>query len=116
MLRSLYRFRYMSGPQIHISSCPSSCGTYQTGSIGLRGAQKMINKVPVPTFLLYADGCDRQGNETMGQELGRIAQERIPEFLVRLGQAVMKSGMDYTAWRRENDGKLEELAAGFILE
>lgn len=103
-------------PQIHISGCPSSCGTHQTGSIGFRGAQKMINKVPVSTFLLYVDGCDRQGNETMGQELGQIAQERIPEFLVLLGQTVMESGMDYAAWRRENAGKLEELAAGFILE
>lgn len=63
-------------PQIHILGCPSSCGAHQTGCIGFRGAQKMVNKVPVPTFLLYADGCDRQGNERMGQELGQIAQEK----------------------------------------
>lgn len=102
-------------PQIHISGCPSSCGTHQTGSIGFRGAQKMINKAPVPTFLLYVDGSDRQDKEHMGAELGQIAQERIPEFLVLLGQTVMKSGMDYAAWRQRNAGKLEELAAGFIL-
>lgn len=31
-------------PKIHISGCPSSCGTHQIGVIGFRGGAKTIDK------------------------------------------------------------------------
>ena len=33
-------------PQMHISGCPSSCGTHQTGEIGFRGAVKRVGDQP----------------------------------------------------------------------
>ena len=85
-------------PQIHISGCPSSCGTHQTGIIGFRGFTKKVDGKPAPGFTLFAGGNDQQGKETMGQELGVIAQSRIPEFLIELGKAVENSGKTFMEW------------------
>ncbi len=101
-------------PQIHISGCPSSCGTHQTGAIGFRGASKSVDKKPQPAFVLYVNGQERQGQEAMGRELGTILESRIPEFLVKLGRAVAATGLNYTAWTEQNPGGLEELAAEYL--
>lgn len=101
-------------PQIHISGCPSSCGTHQTGALGFRGASKSVNGKPQSAFLFYVNGCEAQGREAMGQELGTILEVQIPEFLVKLGQTVAASGMDYTEWNNQNPDGLKELAAEYI--
>lgn len=97
-------------PQIHISGCPSSCGTHQTGEIGFRGAMKNRQSA----FMLYYGGCSVQGQEAMGRELGTILEEQIPAFLVELGKAVTESGMDYAAWNAQNPGRFEEIAAPYL--
>lgn len=101
-------------PQIHISGCPSSCGTHQTGDLGFRGGIKMVDGKPKPAFLLYAGGCQTQGREAMGRELGAMLEEDIPRFLVRLGETVARSGMRYADWRREQPDALEAAAKEFI--
>lgn len=101
-------------PQIHISGCPSSCGTHQTGRIGFRGASKMVNGKPQPAFTLFVKGEERQGAETMGKELGTILETEIPVFLTELGKAVAASGMDYETWTRQNPDGLERVAAGYL--
>ncbi|MGN0772520.1 MAG: nitrite/sulfite reductase, partial [Candidatus Ventricola sp.] len=100
-------------PQIHISGCPSSCGTHQTGELGFRGGVKMVDGKPQPGFVFFAGGNERQGEETMGRELGAMLEGDIPSFLVKLGQAVADSGMDYKAWRQANPGALEEIARAY---
>lgn len=101
-------------PQIHISGCPSSCGTHQVGSIGFRGASARVDGKPCPAFLLYVNGNDYEGKEAMGREIGAIVTTKIPEFLVELGQTVAKSGMDYTAWSKENPDAIDAIAAKYI--
>ncbi len=101
-------------PVIHISGCPSSCGTHQTGELGFRGASKKVDGVNTVAFLLVADGVSLQGQEQFAKEIGTIQDTRIPEFLVRLGKAVAETGLDYTAWRKENPGALEKLAEEYI--
>ncbi len=101
-------------PQIHISGCPSSCGTHQTGAIGFRGGARKVDGVMQPAFSLYEGGNDRQGGETMGREVGVMLQSSIPGFLVKLGTAVTESGMDYAAWAEANPHGLEEIAAEFL--
>ena len=100
-------------PQIHISGCPSSCGTHQTGELGFRGGVKMVGGKPQPGFVFFVGGSERQGEETMGRELGAMLEGDIPAFLARLGQAVADSGMDYAAWRQANPGALEEIARAY---
>lgn len=101
-------------PQIHISGCPSSCGTHQTGAIGFRGAAKVVDKKPLPAFTLYVGGASRQGQEAFGRELGVMLEERIPAFLVALGHAVAGSGLDYAAWYQADPAAIEAIAAEFL--
>lgn len=101
-------------PQIHISGCPSSCGTHQTGAIGFRGASKSVDKKPQPAFVLFVNGQQRQGEEAFGRELGTMLETDIPEFLVKLGKTVAESGMDYEAWNAANPEGIEAAAAGLL--
>lgn len=101
-------------PQIHISGCPSSCGTHQTGAIGFRGGVKMVDKVPKPAFVLYVNGDERQGKETMGRELGVMLEENIPEFLVTLGETVAETGKSFYEWNLSNPTALEQAASVYL--
>jgi ferredoxin-nitrite reductase len=101
-------------PQIHISGCPSSCGTHQTGALGFRGGSKKVDGKQQSAFVLYINGEQRQGQETMGSELGAIEEKDIPGFLVELGQTVAASGMSFEAWNRADAQALERIAAGYL--
>lgn len=102
-------------PQIHISGCPSSCGTHQTGAIGFRGAAKSVDGKVQPAFVLYVNGCQTQGKESMGKELGTILQKDIPEFLVALGKEVARSGQDFQTWKTANPEGIEQIAANYLM-
>lgn len=101
-------------PQIHVSGCPSSCGTHQTGCIGFRGASKTVDKKAQSAFMLYVGGDDRQGQEAMGRELGTILEAEIPAFLVKLGKAVEESGLTYAEWILKNPEGVDAIAAEYL--
>lgn len=101
-------------PKMHVSGCPSSCGTHQIGSIGFRGAAKMKDGKPQSGFTLYVGGDDRQGHETMGKELGVLFEADIPAFLTELGQTVAAAGVTYAEWMEQNPDGMEQLAAKYI--
>lgn len=99
---------------MHISGCPSSCGTHQTGAIGFRGASKSVDGKMESAFVLFVNGNERQGQERMGRELGTILEKDIPQFLVRLGENVAKSGLDFCAWSERNPEELEKIAEEYL--
>lgn len=101
-------------PQMHISGCPSSCGTHQTGAMGFRGGAKKIDGKVEPAFVVYLNGCERQGEEAMGRELGTMAESEIPGFLVELGRAVAGSGMMFEEWNLRYPAGVEEIAGGYL--
>lgn len=101
-------------PQIHISGCPSSCGTHQIGTIGFHGGVKQVNKVPQPAFTLHYQGCDLQGQERMGDKLGVILEAEIPEFLRELGKTVSASGMKFEEWTKANPDGFQEIAGKYV--
>ena len=101
-------------PQMHISGCPSSCGTHQTGAMGFRGANKLVDGKPQPAFTLFVGGCDAQGREAMGKEVGVLLEQDIPAFLVELGKTVAASGMDYAAWSQANPEGVAEVAKAYL--
>ena len=101
-------------PQIHISGCPSSCGTHQTGVIGFRGGVKSVNKEVKPAFNLFVKGCCFQGKERMGEELGAILEENIPAFLKALGHAVQESGLDFEGWYAKDAEGIRKIAENFL--
>ena len=69
-----------------------------------------------PAYMFYLSGCDRQGEEKMGAEMGTILETEIPRFLVELGQTVAASGKDYFAWKAENPDGVEKIAAPYLAE
>lgn len=101
-------------PKMHVSGCASSCGTHQTGSIGFRGASKLVDGKPQSAFTLFVGGCDQQGKETMGREFGAILESKIPAFLVELGKTVAASGMDFAAWRETDPEGIDRIAAPYL--
>ena len=101
-------------PQIHISGCPSSCGTHQTGAMGFRGASKAVDGKPQPAFVLYVNGCERQGSEAMGREVGTMLEKDIPDFLVSLGRTVAASGMSFDAWSDAHPQGIDQIAAAYL--
>ncbi len=101
-------------PQIHISGCPSSCGTHQVGAIGFHGAVKVIDKVPHSAFTLHINGCDLQGQEKMGEQMGVILEENIPAFLVELGQTVDAAGMNFDQWMEDHVEDLKVITEKYI--
>lgn len=101
-------------PQMHVSGCPSSCGTHQIGAIGFRGFTRRVADEPRSAFTLFAGGCDGQGREAMGREVGVLLESDIPAFLVELGRTVAASGMDYASWAEANPQGIEKAAAPYI--
>ncbi len=97
-------------PRIHISGCPSSCGTHQVGSIGLRGGIRQTPDGPRPAFAIFEGGCPIQGKEVLADMGKAILAEEIPEFLAELGKMVEGSGAKgYEEWAAGHHGELEEL-------
>ncbi len=102
-------------PQIHISGCTSSCAAHQIAPIGFRGGLKVVDRKPVPAFVLYVEGDDIQGGEKLGREAGMIAEADLPKFLVKLGQDISKTGLSFEEWIAQNpDGVVEEAQEFFL--
>lgn len=97
-------------PQIHISGCPSSCGTHQIGKIGFRGGMKKVNGKPESGFVLFVDGSDYEGEERFGEQLGTILETEIPGFLREVGEAVTASGKNYEEWYADHAEDFRQIA------
>ena len=97
-------------PAIHISGCPGSCATPQLAVMGFRGAVKERQSA----WLLTINGCELQGKEVFGQEVGVIFETEVPDFLVALGRTVADSGMSFADWLKANPEGIQKAAEPFI--
>lgn len=89
-------------PRIRISGCPSSCSAHQIADLGFRGAVLQTASGPVPAFALFENGCDLQGSERFGADLGVMASDCIPAFLTELGQTISAAGSTWDSWILEH--------------
>ena len=96
-------------PRIHISGCPSSCGTHQIGRIGFQGASKLIDKKPYAAFQMTFDGKDGLDSPRFGEALGTILADDIAHFLEELGDLVEKTSLGFDAWYDANKNQFMEL-------
>lgn len=103
-------------PKIHISGCPSSCGTHQAGTLGFRGGVKVIDKVPKPTFNLHVNGNELQGEERFGEDWGAMLEENIPAFMAEVGETVEKAGQTFAEWFPEHRETLKEIAEKYMAQ
>lgn len=101
-------------PKIHISGCPSSCSAHQIGTLGFRGAVKQSPEGPQPAFAVFENGCELQGSERFGADLGVMTMEDIPKFLVELGEAITKDASVYDKWVSENRDQFLAIAKKYI--
>lgn len=85
-------------PQIHISGCPSSCGTHQIGSLGFRGAAKKTAAGMKPAFAVFTGGAYKATQESLGEQAGVITEDAIPAFLTALCHVLEDSGQSFTDW------------------
>lgn len=96
-------------PQIHISGCPSSCSAHQIAPLGFRGGVKQTPNGPKPAFAVFENGCEAQGEERFGTDLGVMAEEDIPAFLVELGKEIASRDMDYASFLASCHDRLLEI-------
>lgn len=109
-----YDFPADALPLIHISGCLSSCGTHQIGKIGFHGKVKLVDKKPVPGFTIQINGCDAQGAEKFGDDIGVMATEDIPKFIVELGKTVADAGMSYDEFAAGKSDVLRQIVDKYI--
>ena len=116
LLEASREWGYADGvlPQIHISGCPSSCGTHQIGRIGFRGGVKKVEGKTEPAFVLYVNGEEEEGGERFGEQIGTILERDIPTFLKALGQEISDSGCKYDEWYAEHADRFKEIAAPYV--
>lgn len=116
LVEELRKYDFKDGvlPQIHISGCPSSCGTHQIGSLGFHGGVKVIDKVPNPSFTLHVNGCDREGEERFGEKWGVILEKDIAAFLIEVAQTVQEAGCTYDSWFPTHQEELGAIAKRYL--
>lgn len=101
-------------PKIHISGCPSSCGTHQIGTLGLHGFVKQVDGKPQPAFNLFKGGSDELGVVTFGEPLGAITTADLPVFFAELAQTLNDAGVAYDIWIQDHEADFEALAKKYI--
>lgn len=101
-------------PRIHISGCPSSCGTHQIGQLGFRGASKKVDGKMQPAFAFFVNGYDGQGEERFGEEWGIMTAEDIPHFFVDLGEEISRQDMTYDEWFEKKPEDLRKIAEKYL--
>lgn len=101
-------------PRIHISGCPSSCGTHQIGRIGFRGGMKKADGKPASAFVLFVNGKEEAGCAQFGEQIGTILETEIPAFLKALGEEISASGLDFEQWYENNEDRFKEIAEPFV--
>lgn len=97
-----YNFSLASLPRIHISGCPSSCGTQQIGKFGFQGSFRLVDKKTYPAFIFSYNGNDTLTKERFGDICGNILQEDVLKFMVEIGTMVEKSTKDFDLWLKDN--------------
>lgn len=101
---------YYALPAVHISGCPASCATPQLAPIGFRGAVRDKQSA----FLMTVNGCEKEGQEVFGKEVGILFETEIPNFLVDLGKAVAATGKTYAEWLAANPEEFDKIVAPYL--
>ncbi len=85
-------------PRIHISGCPSSCGSHQIGELGFRGGIKQTPEGPKPAFAVFQGGCPLAGREILADMGSAMLADHIPIFLTELGKMISADHSTYEKW------------------
>ena len=100
-------------PKCHFSGCPSNCTVQQLAPLGLRGASKKIGDKMEPAFNIYAGGNYAIGKGVMGEQIGVITIEHLPDFFLALNQTLFDANQSYNEWYPQHKERLIELVNQF---
>lgn len=100
-------------PKCHFSGCPSNCTVQQLAPLGLRGASKKVGDKMEPAFNIYAGGNYAIGKGVMGEQIGVITIEHLPDFFLALNQTLLDANQSYNEWYPQHKEKLIELVNQF---
>lgn len=100
-------------PCIHISGCPSSCGSHQAGSIGLVGHSKRVDGKMEPAFKLFVNGDSEEPGAHLGIEKGVLLETVIPEFFAALGKRISAADSTFDVWYPAHTEEFDTLAAEY---
>lgn len=105
LVEGLRKYDFANGtlPRMHISGCPSSCGTHQMGLLGFRGSVKLVDKIPTPAFTMYVYGNDLLTKERFGKELGTVGEDEILAMLVEIAKSVQANKTNFEDWYNNNE-------------
>ncbi len=101
-------------PRIHISGCPSSCGTHQIGTLGFHGSSKRIDGKTESGFTFHVNGCETEGQERFGEQWGFMKEKEIPEFFVELGKTITAQDTTFQEWFEKNPEELRSIAKQYL--
>lgn len=101
-------------PRIHISGCPSSCGTHQIGSLGFHGGVKLVDKKPQPAFTLFRGGTDELGHVAFGEQVGNLTIVDIPKFVADLAMALNDAGQPFDTWIVDHVADFNSIVAKYL--
>lgn len=100
-------------PKLHISGCPSSCGTHQIGALGLRGGIRQTPDGPAPAFAVFEGGCPLRGKEVLADMGKSILAKDLPGFLIKLGAMISADNSCFASWITLHHDKFDRLLAQY---
>ena len=90
-------------PPVYICGCPNSCSVHQIAGIGLVGKKKKIGDVLKGVYDVYVAGCCQEGATRLGETVGEIVEEYVPQALYELALIIDESGKDFFTFVQENN-------------
>ena len=102
-------------PSVSISGCFNSCSRHQVSEIGFAGCKKRISDAPAEAFELHVGGTVEKDDTHMGNCMGALRKEDIPDFMVKLSQALDTKEMYFMEYLKEYQEEFEDLAKPYLI-
>lgn len=102
-------------PGVSISGCFNSCSRHQVSEIGFAGCKKRISDAPAEAFELHIGGAAGNDNTHLGKCMGALKKEDIPDFMVKLSQALNTKGMYFIDYLKEYREEFEDLTKPYLI-
>jgi sulfite reductase beta subunit-like hemoprotein len=89
-------------PRIQVNGCLNSCSRHYVASLGFAGFITKVEGKSTPCFYLYIGGS--VGTDAkLGQKMGAIAAERIPQFIVELVTLLKNQDTSYEEYCKTDE-------------
>lgn len=100
-------------PKLHISGCPSSCGSHQAAALGLMGQAKKVDGEIRPAFRLFVNGCETNPGARLGEAKDVFLADRLPEFFIELGHTIQSANATFETWYPSHQEEFSALCAKY---